>query len=467
MNRHFVNIKVDREERPDLDQIYQTGAPAAHAARRRLAADDVPDAARASPSSAAPTFRSAALRPAGLRRPARAGGRAVERAASAGRSAGRRGSCTFWPTRRPHAAASSRSTRSRRKRPSGLRDAMMQSFDEVDGGFGGAPKFPQPSSVGALLRAAHAQRRRRARATRCCYTLRRMAEGGMYDQLGGGFCRYSIDAQWAIPHFEKMLYDNGPLLRAVRRGLAAHAATPLYAQSCEQTAAWLMREMQGERRRLLLEHSMPTREGEEGKFYVWTRDEVAAAARRDEYAAFAAHYGLDAPPNFEAASLAPARGEAAARGRGAARPIAGRVRGADRERARKLLGARDTRVRPGRDEKVLTSWNALGDRRHGARGARVRASRAGSTSARRAIDFVRADAVARRPPARDLQGRPRASERLSRRPRVSARRAARARCRADLLDAGDLRFARALADLLLEQFEDRERRRLLLHQPRP
>ena len=158
--------------------------------------------------------------PAGLRRVAAAGGAGLARAARTSDRAGRRAGSAARPdaTGAARAGRAPRRLERRARKPQrGLRDASMRAFDTVNGGFGGAPKFPQPSTLDALLR--HAVRgARRCRARRVLLTLRRMAEGGMYDHLGGGFCRYSTDARWLIPHFEKMLYDNGPLLRLYAQG---------------------------------------------------------------------------------------------------------------------------------------------------------------------------------------------------------------------------------------------------------
>src|SRR5678815_2381754 len=208
----------------------------------------------------------------------------------------------------------------------------MQSSRSVGwGNFGGAPKFPHPTDLELCMR--------RGEREIALTTLTRMCEGGIFDQLGGGFCRYSVDAQWTIPHFEKMLYDNGPLL-----GLLADAwlvdRSPLYERCAAETAGWIMREMQSPEGGYYSSLDADS-EGEEGKFYVWDRDEVQRLLSAEEYAATAAHFGLDQPPNFENRHwhLRIARpGEAA---------------------KEKLFAAREKRVRPGRDEKILVSWNAL------------------------------------------------------------------------------------------------------------
>src|SRR6185436_1465448 len=154
-----------------------------------------------------------------------------------------------------------------------LRDELLRTFDRVHGGFGAAPKFPHPFELDFCLRAFAANADEEALAI-VRVTLDHMADGGIHDQLGGGFCRYSVDAQWTIPHFEKMLYDNGPLL-----ALCADAWTVTrdarFERVAAETAAWVMREMQSGEGGYYSSLDADS-EHEEGKFYVWTPDEVAA-----------------------------------------------------------------------------------------------------------------------------------------------------------------------------------------------
>jgi uncharacterized protein YyaL (SSP411 family) len=216
------------------------------------------------------------------------------------------------------------------------------------------------------------------------YTLERMALGGVYDQLGGGFCRYSVDDYWMIPHFEKMLYDNGPLLALYAQ---AHAATgdPLFARIAQETAEWVMREMQAPEGGFYSTLDADS-EGEEGKFYAWTRAEVRGLVGAD-YALFARRFGLDREPNFEGryhlhvfVSL----------------PDLAREFGLSEEAAvqrlddarKKLFNARSQRIWPGRDEKILTSWNGLM-----IRGLAIAARHLErpdyAAAASRALDFIR------------------------------------------------------------------------------
>ncbi len=205
-----------------------------------------------------------------------------------------------------------------------------------------------------------------------------MCEGGIYDQLGGGFCRYSVDAQWRIPHFEKMLYDNGPLLALLADAWRVSGA-PLYQRCAEETAGWVMREMQSPEGGYYSSLDADS-EHEEGKFYVWTREEVRSLLSDAEYAAFAPCFGLDQPPNFENLHWHLY----------VARPFDTDTGTEDfvETAKRKLFEARESRVRPGRDDKVLTSWNALAISGM-AHAGRVFGRAEWIDSARRAFEFVR------------------------------------------------------------------------------
>jgi uncharacterized protein len=351
MNRLFVNIKVDREERPDLDQIYQT----AHQLLTRrgggwpltvfLAPDQTPFFAGTyfpkTPRYQLPGF--------------------IDLMQNVARA---------WHERRGEVLAQNEAVRdalvqqqaSVGAQPTltaaplaeAVRD-LAQAFDPVWGGFSRAPKFPRPGELFFLLRQAHhgdTQARDMA-----LFSLRKMASGGVVDQLGGGFCRYSVDAQWAIPHFEKMLYDNGPLLHLYADAWAL-TGEALFRDTAEGIVEWLLREMRAPQGGFFSALDADS-EGHEGRFYVWTPDEVRALLAAEEYALAARVYGFDLPPNFENTGwnpiLARAPDEVAAE-LGLARDVAmERLRSA----RRKLFAARETRVRPGRDDKQLTSWNAL------------------------------------------------------------------------------------------------------------
>jgi uncharacterized protein YyaL (SSP411 family) len=219
-------------------------------------------------------------------------------------------------------------------------------FDTVHGGMAGAPKFPQGPILDLLWRAGlvggdpvlH---------RRVLHTLQRICQGGIYDHLGGGFARYSVDAFWLAPHFEKMLYDNAQLLRLLGEAWAA-TGEPLFRARAQETVAWLGREMMvGDAFASSLDADS---EGEEGRFYVWQADEIDALLGGDA-AAFKLAYGVTATGNWEEKNILnrlhepglPPEAEEAVLARCRAR----------------LLDARERRVRPGRDDKVLADWNGL------------------------------------------------------------------------------------------------------------
>jgi uncharacterized protein YyaL (SSP411 family) len=215
-------------------------------------------------------------------------------------------------------------------------DGLRRLYDPANGGFGGAPKFPQASAIEFLL--ARGEREMSLGA------LRAMAVGGIYDQVGGGFARYAVDESWTVPHFEKMLYDNALLARAYLHGWQV-SAEPLMARVCTETLDWALREMRGPEGAFYSALDADS-EGEEGKFYVWRLDELHAALDDSGLAEPAiAFFGATALGNFEGATNV-------LEGRG---PLPERLA----EIRCKLYGARSQRVRPGTDDKRLTSWNAL------------------------------------------------------------------------------------------------------------
>jgi len=264
---------------------------------------------------------------------------------------------------------------------------LRDQFDAAHGGFGGAPKFPHSTSIELLLR-QHARGGPKAdEALRMALqTLSAMAHGGLYDQLGGGFFRYSVDERWEIPHFEKMLYDNAQLL-------------PLYADAfvitgdarwkrvALETGEWLMREMQSPEGGYYSTLDADS-EGHEGKFYVWSTGEIKQLLSHDEWKATEARYGLAGAPNFEGHWHLNARAEIGAVGTRAGHDEKDAARLLDSARA-KLFAARAQRVRPGRDEKILTSWNGLAIKAM-ARAGRLLGREDFVASAERALDFARA-----------------------------------------------------------------------------
>jgi len=229
-------------------------------------------------------------------------------------------------------------------------------FDERDGGLGHAPKFPQPMTWEAVLRVG--RRTGDARAVEMLRrTLTRMARGGIYDQLGGGFHRYSVDGQWLVPHFEKMLYDNAQLASLYLHGWLA-TGDPLYRRIAEETLDYVLREMTHPAGGFYSAQDADS-EGEEGRFFVWSPDQIRAVLGDDALARVAlAYWGVDDGPNFEGHSILfvprdPA--EVAETLRLPPEAMMGEI-----ERARRALhAARERRVHPGLDDKVLASWNGL------------------------------------------------------------------------------------------------------------
>jgi uncharacterized protein YyaL (SSP411 family) len=466
MNRLFVNVKVDREERPDLDRIYQTahqmltGRSGGWPLTMFLMPDGTPFFGGTyfpkTPRHGLPGFRDILARIAAAYRDHRD-------------EIGKQNAALLAALNQTLPAAHGERALSREPVEAVVR-ALMQTFDDRHGGFGRAPKFPHPHELAFCLR-RHALEGSEAGLAIARLTLTRMAEGGLYDQLGGGFCRYSVDQHWSIPHFEKMLYDNGPLL-ALYSDAWLVTRDPLYRRVAAETAAWMMREMQAPEGGYYASLDADS-EHEEGRFYVWTRDEVRARLTADEYAAAAAYYGLDGAPNFEGRAwhlrIAQPLEKVAQRIGVSLEACESRLAAA---RA-KLIAAREARVRPGRDEKILTSWNALAIRGM-ARAARALGERAWLASAQRAADFIRG--------ALWRDGRLLAAHKDG-----SSRLNAYLDDHAFLLDAllelmqtefrrADLDFARELAERLLAQFEDRERggffftshdHERLIHRPKP
>ena len=424
MNRLFVNVKVDREERPDLDQIYQS----AHQLLTRraggwpltmfLSADGTPFFGGTyfprTPRYGMPAFPELCERISAIWRD--------KRADIAAQNAD---VLEALARTLPQGAAAPLSPEPLH----GMLENLRASFDAQHGGFGGAPKFPHPTDLELCMRQGAMEIAQ--------LTLRRMCEGGIYDQLGGGFCRYSVDARWSIPHFEKMLYDNGPLL-----GLLADAwlagADALFARCAEDTAGWIMREMQSPEGAYYSSLDADS-EHEEGKFYVWTREEVQSLLSDDEQRVVFPHYGLDQPPNFEDKQW---------HLRVAGPCESGALLGSAKT---KLLAARAQRVRPGRDEKILVSWNALAIRGM-ARAGRVFGREEWVASARRAAEFMRASMWRDgRLLATYKDGRAHLKAYLD---DYAFLIAALLELMQASFDPRDLEFACRMADVLLEQFED-------------
>ncbi|MDS4039944.1 MAG: thioredoxin domain-containing protein [Candidatus Competibacter sp.] len=453
MNELFVSVKVDREERPDLDKIYQTAFQLLH--RRAggwpltmfLTHDDhVPFVGGTyfpkMPRYGMPAFTDI------LRR-------VDDHYRRHQRDIRQQNQVLLDALRAEIVAPSAADESALTAAPlQAARDQLIHHFDPARGGFGGAPKFPHPTSLERLLRhwaaSVHGAEPDRQAETAALFTLRKMALGGIYDHLGGGFHRYSVDAEWQIPHFEKMLYDNGPLLALYAQAWRA-TRDPLFRAVAEETGEWVMREMQspdGGYHATLDADS----EGEEGKFYLWTPDQIRTLLSIEEYVAFAVCYGLEQPANFESHAwhlrVTADAPELARR----LRVEPARVTDWLTSARRKLFDARSRRVWPGRDEKILTAWNGLMIRGMAIAGRHL--GRADFVaSAARALDFIRTHLW-------------RDGRLLAVHKNEQSRLNAYLDDYAFLIDGilellqcrwrdGDLDFGLALADVLLDRFQDR------------
>jgi uncharacterized protein len=329
MNEHFVCVKVDREERPDVDAIYMDAVQAmtGHGGwplNAFLTPDGVP-------------FYAGTYYPPAPRQNMPSWPMVLEGIARAWRE--QREEITESSERiveRLRASAAIQAPDAELD-PSTLDAAqavLRRTYDADWGGWGGAPKFPAASVIEFLLRRGERQM--------ALHTLRRMATGGMYDQVGGGFARYSVDNRWLVPHFEKMLYDNALLARAYLHGFQV-SSEPFFERVARETLDWTLRELRQDEGGFASALDADS-EGVEGRFYVWRLDEVRAALPPDLAETAIEHFGMTEAGNFEDANI-PVR----------ATPDPERLR----EIKTGLLAAREQRVRPGLDDKRLTAWNAL------------------------------------------------------------------------------------------------------------
>jgi uncharacterized protein len=369
MNEKFVNIKVDREERPDIDRIYQT----AHQVMNQ-AGGGWPLTMFLAPDSHRPFF-SGTYFPPEQRHGMPAFRTVLEKVDEFYRS--RRGDLAEYGDKlvdvlgqlQPPPGASG--TALSREPLLTARATLQREFDGDFGGFGEAPKFPHPANVEFLLRTWRASAASEEPDLQALYmatlTLTRMAEGGLYDQLGGGFCRYSVDRYWMIPHFEKMLYDNAQLLGVYAQAAVA-TGDPLFQRITAETADWLLRDLRSPDGAFFSTLDADS-EGHEGRFYVWTPDEVRDLLEPELYEPFARRFGLDREANFEGRWHLHAFVSLADIARDLALEEAAVEARIDAARAQ-LLTTRNARVWPDRDVKILTSWNGL------TIGALARASRA-------------------------------------------------------------------------------------------
>jgi uncharacterized protein YyaL (SSP411 family) len=361
MNEHFISIKVDREERPDLDAIY-------------MAAVQMMTGHGGWPMS---VFLTPDLKPfyGGTYFPPK------QRLGMPGFDQVLVGVAEAWKSRRQQAIEQAGEIAGHLQKfatPDGgdaasldesllLRaaTALEQNFDYAHGGFGGAPKFPHPMDLRLLLRVGRRYRRTENPAAIgqgdaileiVTKTLDRMAAGGIYDQLGGGFHRYSVDARWLVPHFEKMLYDNAQLIACY---VDAYLVTKNeeYARIARQSVEYVLRDMTDSESGFYSTEDADS-EGEEGKFYVWTPDEIKAVLGDERGEIFNYVYDVVDGGNFEGKSILnlPKSIEVCAQIKHLNPSELKRQLAEDR---RKLFAEREKRVRPSRDDKVLVAWNGL------------------------------------------------------------------------------------------------------------
>jgi uncharacterized protein YyaL (SSP411 family) len=382
-----VNIKVDREERPDLDRIYQLAQQmlTQRSGGWPLTMFLAPGTQRPffggtyfpkEPRYGMPAFTDLLRRVSEFYRTHRDD---IARQSEALQQAFAEMSPPAAPDEAPLTLEPLAQARAK----------LAEEFDAHFGGFGPAPKFPHPTNIEFLLRQWRATAASDTPDLHSLYmatlTLQRMAEGGLYDQIGGGFARYSVDQYWMIPHFEKMLYDNGQLLR-IYAAAALATGDELFRRVAAETAEWIIRDLQAPAGGYWSTLDADS-EGHEGRFYVWDAAQVRALVPSPAYEAFARRFGLDRAPNFEGLwhfhAYRPEDEIATELG-----IDAGELRRRLDQARSILLVERNKRIWPGRDEKVLTSWNGLA-----IAGMAVAARALGradlAESATRAVDFIR------------------------------------------------------------------------------
>jgi len=441
MNELFVNVKVDREERPDVDKIYQT----AHQLITQRGGG-WPLTMFLDGENQRPFF----------------GGTYFPNEARHGMPAFSdllKNVATFYTDNRDDVRAQSEKILEvfSRLEPSpagagqaltaaplaGARETFEKTFDREYGGFGSAPKFPHPTTIDRLLRhwrsTANDSEPDVEALFMAALSLARMAEGGLFDHVGGGFYRYSVDRYWQIPHFEKMLYDNGPLL-AIYAQAGIATGEKLFANAANSTADWMLADMRDENGGFYATRDADS-EGHEGLYYLWDPDAVRDLLG-EEYEVFASRFGLDEDANFEGRWHLTVRQQVSD----------DEIIAIDAAK-RVLLAERTNRVAPGRDEKQLTAWNALAIRGLAIAG-RILDRPDLVDAAAAAVNFLRDNLI--------HDGRLLASFKDG-----EARFPAYLDDHAFLLDAllellqarwdtGHLAFAQQIADLLLEHFEDKD-----------
>jgi hypothetical protein len=360
MNERFINIKVDREERPDLDQIYQNVAQAiTQGGGWPLTVFLTPDLK--------PYFGGTYYPPEdrwgrpGFTRVLKALSDAYKNdAASVIENAAKL--TDFIRTLENETGVQGPGEHPTLPKLSKAADTLVGQVDWEDGGIGSAPKFPNSMMLDFLWRLGLATQNDTAMEA-AVLTLSKMASGGIYDQLGGGFHRYSVDATWSVPHFEKMLYDNGLLLRSYAQVLLTSpqeiVATPqagsltdeqreLFTRVLEETVGYVSREMRAPEAGFFAAQDADS-EGEEGKFFVWDLNDLKQHLTSEESEVFARHYGVSEEGNFENGKTVLFL----------ANTVSGPALDVLRRAKKKLFEARQKRIAPGTDDKVLAGWNGL------------------------------------------------------------------------------------------------------------
>ncbi len=351
LNRHFVNVKVDREERPEVDQIYMDAVQA------MTGRGGWPLSVFLTPDGE-PFYGGTYFPPR-----ARMGMPGFDEILLAVAEA--------WRTRRSEIASQARRlTEAVRNADiftsvgeaetvderllNTAAGALHQAFDPKYGGFGSAPKFPHPIALRLLLRRWRAGDAELLSVVTT--TLEKMAGGGIYDHLGGGFHRYSVDAKWLVPHFEKMLYDNAQLAQCYTEAWQATGRDD-FARVARETLDYLLRDMTDPAGGFYSTEDADS-EGEEGKFYVWTAAEIDDVLGTERAATFKQVYGVTEEGNFEGKNILNLGRPLACAARRLGRDVA-ELAAELAESRRRLLEVRQRRVRPGCDDKVLVSWNGL------------------------------------------------------------------------------------------------------------
>jgi uncharacterized protein len=383
MNNYFINIKVDREERPDLDKIYQL----AHQLLTHRGGG-WPLTLFLMPDDQTPFFAGTYFPPQD-----RYGMQSFKSIIQAVNNA--------YKIKRNDIELQNQSLLEQLQhinQPSrhqaelsdnifaAMSQQLLEQFDTDDGGFTPKPKFPHAYFVERCLRQFSLYGNEYSSLLDAgLYTAEKMAQGGLFDQIGGGFCRYSTDDQWMIPHFEKMLYDNGQLMPIY---VWANQLRPnhYFERAISLTADWLMREMQSSAGGYYSSQDADS-EGEEGKYYVWQVDEVKNLLPETEFEIFKKTYGLDRAPNFEGSWYPHIYRTHSQLSKKSALKEIEIIQSLEKSR-HQLFEVRQQRIKPGTDDKVLTSWNALMIRGM-LIAARILSRPDYAKSALRALDFVR------------------------------------------------------------------------------